>query len=175
MKRFLEALEYIFVPAKVTGWVAGRLTFGKIIRCSPKESTMKTTVKGLVEEANTKVKAYEVGEAIEMLNDKSIQFVDVREDHEVHGEGIIPGAVHASRGMLEFYLDAESPYYRKDLDTGRSLIFYCKSGGRSALATQRAIEMGFANVAHIAGGLNAWKAHGGPLERAKNPNAAVVS
>jgi rhodanese-related sulfurtransferase len=131
---------------------------------------MKATVKGLVEEANAKVKTYEVKEAIELVNDGNIQFVDVREDHEVYGEGMIPGAVHASRGMLEYYLDAESPYYKKELATGKKLIFYCKSGGRSALATKRALEMGFANVAHVAGGLNAWKAAGGPLERVENPH-----
>ncbi|HEY8512666.1 MAG TPA: rhodanese-like domain-containing protein [Cyclobacteriaceae bacterium] len=132
---------------------------------------MKATVKGLVEEANAKVKTHEVQEAIKLVKNANVQFVDVREDREVQEEGMIPGAIHASRGMLEYYLDPESPYFKKEFAAGKDLVFYCKSGGRSALATQRAVELGYKNVSHVGGGLNAWKAAGGPLQNANNREA----
>jgi 2-methylaconitate isomerase len=79
-------------------------------------------------------------------------------------DGKIPGAVHASRGMLEFHADPESPYFKDVFSPDRRLILYCASGGRSALAASRLQEMGFSNVAHMAGGIKAWKDASGSVE-----------
>ena len=75
----------------------------------------------------------------------------------------MPGAVHAPRGMLEFWVDPESPYHRAAFAPGRPLLLFCAAGWRSALATRTLMEMGLENVAHIEGGFSAWKAAGAPL------------
>jgi rhodanese-related sulfurtransferase len=125
---------------------------------------MKTTVKDLLEKANSQIKTYEVADAMKRLEEKDVVFVDVRDEPELQDGGKIPGAVHASRGMLEFYIDPASPYYKEVFSSATELIFYCKSGGRSALAAQRAQEMGLERVASMKGGFPAWKEQGGPVE-----------
>lgn len=89
--------------------------------------------------------------------------VDVRDAPE-RANGTIPGAVHASRGMLEFYADPSSPYHKPELDPGRRVILHCASGGRSALAAQTLKSMGYGNVAHLDGGFKAWQEAGKPVE-----------
>jgi rhodanese-related sulfurtransferase len=89
--------------------------------------------------------------------------VDVRDAPE-RANGTIPGAVHASRGMLEFYADPSSPYHRSEFDPGKRVILHCASGGRSALAAQSLKSLGYANVAHLDGGFKAWQAAGKPVE-----------
>lgn len=126
---------------------------------------MKKSVKTLLSEANQNVRTYDINQAMERLKSDDALFVDVRDMNELNDEGKIPGSLHASRGLLEFYIDAESPYHKKELASGKEIIFYCKSSGRSAMAAQRAQEMGLENVAHIGGGFNAWKEKGGPVER----------
>ena len=126
---------------------------------------MEKTLKDLVADANQQVKTYEVADAIERFNQKRGRFIDVRDEPELLNDGKIPGATHASRGMLEFYIDPQSPYHKDIFSTEDEKIFYCKSGGRSAMAAQRAQEMGVKNVAHVAGGFNAWKEKGGPVEK----------
>jgi len=92
-------------------------------------------------------------------------FVDVRDGNELEKEGKIPGAVHASRGMLEFRIDPTSPLYDPVFASAKQFVFYCGTGGRSALATQRAMEMGLGQVVvSMAGGFAAWKAADGPIE-----------
>jgi rhodanese-related sulfurtransferase len=125
---------------------------------------MKTTVKDLLEKANSQIKTYEVADAMKRLEEKDAVFVDVRDEPELQEGGKIPGAVHASRGMLEFYIDPASPYHKEVFSSGKEIIFYCKSGGRSALAAQRAQEMGLEWVASMKGGFPAWKEQGGPVE-----------
>lgn len=88
--------------------------------------------------------------------------VDVRDAPE-RANGSIPGAVHASRGMLEFYADPASPYHKAELDPESRVILHCASGGRSALAVQTLKALGYKNVAHLDGGITAWKAAGKPL------------
>jgi rhodanese-related sulfurtransferase len=88
--------------------------------------------------------------------------VDVRDAPE-RANGTIPGAVHASRGMLEFYADPSSPYHKAEFDPGKRVILHCASGGRSALAAQSLKSMGYANVAHLDGGFKAWQAAGKPV------------
>lgn len=86
--------------------------------------------------------------------------VDLREPAELHNDGAIDGAVHAPRGMLEFYADPHSPYHREEFDPTRRTILYCASGGRSALATVTLAGLGYTDVAHLDGGIKAWRAAG---------------
>ena len=125
---------------------------------------MKKSVKDLVAEATSQIQTYEVEEAKTRLGRENVVFIDVRDEPELHSEGKVPGAVPASRGMLEYYVDADSPYHKDVFDGEKEYIFYCKSGGRSALAAQRAKEMGLEGVASMNGGFNAWKERGGPVE-----------
>jgi rhodanese-related sulfurtransferase len=90
--------------------------------------------------------------------------VDVRDAPERSADGTIPGAIHASRGMLEFLADPSSPYHKPGLEPGRRVILHCASGGRSALAAQTLKTMGYADVAHLDGGFKAWQAAGKPIE-----------
>jgi rhodanese-related sulfurtransferase len=89
--------------------------------------------------------------------------VDVRDAPE-RANGTIPGALHASRGMLEFHADPSSPYHKAEFDPGKRVILHCASGGRSALAAQSLKALGYSNVAHLDGGFKAWQAAGKPVE-----------
>lgn len=122
-----------------------------------------TTLQDLVASANATVKSYTVDEARAHLDDPDVAFVDVRDRPELDETGTIPGAVHASRGLLEFHVDPGSPYHLDVFDSGKELVFVCKSGGRSALAARRAQEMGVGRVASLAGGMLAWHGGGGPV------------
>lgn len=86
--------------------------------------------------------------------------VDLRESEERSETGTIPGAVHAPRGMLEFWADPTSPYHRSEFDPSRRIILHCASGGRSALAADLLRQMGFQRAAHLEGGIKAWKESG---------------
>lgn len=89
--------------------------------------------------------------------------VDLREAEELEATGRIPGSIHVPRGMLEFRADPASPYHQAPLDPGARVILHCASGGRSALAAATLQEMGYTDVAHMDGGINAWKEAGKPL------------
>jgi rhodanese-related sulfurtransferase len=89
--------------------------------------------------------------------------VDLREPGELQNDGLIGGAIHAPRGMLEFYADPNSPYHRDELDPTRRTILYCASGGRSALGAVALAELGYADVAHLDGGIKAWRHDGRPV------------
>ncbi len=93
--------------------------------------------------------------------------IDLREPAERAQNGTIAGAVHAPRGMLEFYADPTSPYHRAEFDPNRRTILHCASGGRSALAADTLRQLGYSDVAHLEGGLNAWKETGHPVEESK--------
>lgn len=127
---------------------------------------MNKGYKQLVAEANSSIETIQAAGAIEQLQTEEVVFIDVRDLQELERDGKIPGAVHASRGMLEFYVDPESPYHNNIFASGKKLILYCASGMRSALATQRLQEMGLHRVAHISGGMKAWKEANGPVEAA---------
>jgi rhodanese-related sulfurtransferase len=129
---------------------------------------------GNVEGANMKKAADLVAEAkaqIENLDPDAVEaemasgavLVDVREPEEVEA-GHIPGSVHVPRGMLEFRADPSSPYHQEPLDPSARVIVHCAGGGRSALAAARLKEMGYERVAHLDGGINAWKEAGKPIE-----------
>jgi len=117
----------------------------------------------LLEEAAAQIKTYSVEEARAKLGDPKVQFVDLREVRELEREGVIPGAFHAPRGMLEFWIDPDSPYFKPVFGEAREFIFFCAAGWRSALATKTAQDMGLTPVADIAGGFGAWKVAGAPV------------
>jgi rhodanese-related sulfurtransferase len=119
----------------------------------------------LVAEANAAVGTITVEEAKLLLERGDIQFVDVRDAAELDRHGRIPGAVHAARGMLEFYADPTSPAHKPELASGKRLILYCGSGGRSALASKTLKDMGLDKVTNLIGGFTAWSQAGGPIER----------
>jgi rhodanese-related sulfurtransferase len=93
-----------------------------------------------------------------------VVFVDLRDPRELQREGKMPGAFHCPRGMLEFWLDPDSPYARADFQKDATFVFFCAAGWRSALASKTAQDMGLEPVAHIDGGFGAWKRAGGPVE-----------
>jgi rhodanese-related sulfurtransferase len=128
---------------------------------------MKKGYKQLLAEANAAVETVPAAEAVKRLNADDIVFIDLRDLPELERDGKIPGAIHASRGMLEFHADPESPYHKDVFASGKTLLLYCASGGRSALAARRLQEMGLTHVAHVGGGLKAWKEANGPVETIK--------
>ena len=119
--------------------------------------------KALLEEANAAVQTLEVGEAVALHGDPGVVFVDIRDIRELEREGRVPGAVHVPRGMLEFWIDPESPYAKPQFQSGGRFVFYCASGWRSALAARTAQEMGLAGVSHVSDGFSGWKAAGGAV------------
>jgi rhodanese-related sulfurtransferase len=123
---------------------------------------MKKGFRVLVDEAMAEVKTYTVAEALEKFGDPKVQFVDVRDGRELEREGIIPGAFSAPRGMIEFWVDPESPYFKPVFGEAKEFVFFCAAGWRSALTAKTVQDMGLAPVAHIEGGFTAWKAAGAP-------------
>ncbi len=123
------------------------------------------SVKELVAEANAKVKTVAIVEALPLLQDPNVVFVDLRDSAELHRDGRIPGAVHVNRGILEFVIDPSTPFHNPIFANGKRLVFYCAGGGRSALAAVTAQTMGLQKVAHLGGGFKAWRASGAPVER----------
>ncbi|SET68275.1 rhodanese-like domain-containing protein [Oceanicella actignis] len=121
-------------------------------------------VKDMVAEANALVRTLPVEEAIALHGREDVTFVDLRDIRELRREGAMPGAFHCPRGMLEFWLDPESPYAKPEFQRGGRYVFFCAGGWRSALAARTAQEMGLPGVAHVEGGFAAWKAAGGPVE-----------
>ena len=126
---------------------------------------IKKGFKVLVEQAELEIETISVDEAIKLHNNPNVLFVDLRDVRELKREGFIPGAFHAPRGMLEFWIDPASPYYKDIFASGKKFIFYCNLGWRSALAAQIVQEMGLTPVCHIGGGFDAWQQAGGPVER----------
>ncbi|WP_019139823.1 rhodanese-like domain-containing protein [Noviherbaspirillum massiliense] len=125
---------------------------------------MKKGYKALVDEAMAQVKTYSVEEAQARLNDPGVQFIDVRDIRELEREGVIPGAFHAPRGMIEFWVDPDSPYFKPVFGEDKEFVFFCAAGWRSALTTKTVQDMGLERVAHIDGGFGAWKKSGAPVE-----------
>ena len=118
----------------------------------------------LVAEAKQRVENLTLEQVSAELARGDAVLVDLRESEEREQNGAIADAVHAPRGMLEFYADPTSPYHRQGFDPNRRMILHCASGGRSALAADTLRQMGYANVAHLDGGLKAWKEAGLPVD-----------
>ena len=125
---------------------------------------MKISYKQLLDEAMAEVETLSIKEATALYDSEDVQFVDLRDVRELKLEGKIPDAFHAPRGMLEFWIDPDSPYFKPVFAQDKRFVFYCKSGWRSALATQTAQKMGLPMVCHIEGGFDAWKDIGADVE-----------
>ena len=121
-------------------------------------------IKELCAEAEQVIETWTVEQALEQYGNEDVVFVDIRDIRELWREGAVPGAIHAPRGMLEFWVDPESPYAREVFQSGKRFVFFCAAGMRSALATRAVHDMGLAPVCHIEGGFAAWKAAEGQIE-----------
>ncbi len=123
---------------------------------------VKRGVKQMLADANARIETVSVHDALRHVEDPGVIFVDIREQGE-RLVGTIPGSVHAPRAFLEFLADPESDMHNRVFSSGRRLLLFCRSGGRSTLATGLLVDMGIPDVAHIAGGFAAWEAAGGPV------------
>jgi rhodanese-related sulfurtransferase len=121
----------------------------------------------MLAEAESRIETLDVSEALQSADADDVVFVDLRDPRELEREGKMPGAFHCPRGMLEFWIDPESPYHKPVFAEDKRFVFFCASGWRSALAAVTAVEMGLKPVAHLAGGFTAWKAAGAPVEHVK--------
>ncbi|KMQ72585.1 rhodanese-like domain-containing protein [Chryseobacterium koreense] len=123
------------------------------------------TATELVQEAKQQIENLTPLQVKKELEKDGTVLIDIRESEELKQNGKIPGSVHAPRGMIEFYADPSLPYHKPEFDKTKRIILQCASGGRSALASQTLKQMGYENVAHLDGGLNAWKDAGLFIER----------
>ena len=123
------------------------------------------TAAQLVQEARQRVENLTVAQVAREMQEEGALLVDIREPGEDQKEGVIPGAIAAPRGMLEFWADPSSPYHRSEFSPERRVILHCASGGRSALAADTLRQMGYSRVAHLDGGIRAWTQEGQPVSR----------
>lgn len=124
---------------------------------------MIKTVKSMVEAASAAITTFSIEDARDLHGREDVQFIDIRDVRELEREGVIPGAFHAPRGMLEFWVDPSSPYHKPTFAQDKRFVLFCAAGWRSALATKTLQDMGLPKVAHIDGGFAAWKAAGLPV------------
>ena len=124
---------------------------------------LKTTAANMVKAARARVNEIEAKDLIGMLDDPDVIVVDIRDLHERERSGSIPGSVHAQRSMIEFFVDPDSPYF-KDVfgQEGKTYVFHCASGGRSALTVAMLQDMGF-EASHLKEGYGTWEKQGGPV------------
>ncbi|EBA09942.1 rhodanese-like domain-containing protein [Sagittula stellata] len=125
---------------------------------------LTVTAARMVAAARDRIPEIGTAEAIEMHKDPDVVFVDIRDIRERQKLGHIPGAVHAPRGMIEFWVDPESPYHKPVFaQEGKQYIFHCAHGLRSALTVATLLDMGF-DAAHLRDGFSDWVKQGGPVE-----------
>ena len=129
--------------------------------------TITKGIRQLVAEADAEVETVTVAEAADRQRQGAL-IVDLRDIRERARDGFIPGSFHAPRGMIEFWVDPDSPYFKDVFGSGREFIFHCASGWRSALATKAVQDMGLAPVCHIGGGFGAWKKADAPVMRTED-------
>ena len=128
---------------------------------------MSKITKGIAQlcaEAEAAIETWPIDKAMAHIEDDEVVFVDVRDVRELWRDGTIPGALHVPRGMLEFWVDPESPYARDVFQSGKRFVFFCAVGWRAALATKAVQDMGLAPVCHLGGGFTAWREAGGAVE-----------
>ena len=135
--------------------------------------TITTGYKALLEAAEKEIETLSVDDAAKLHGRDDVTFVDIRDPRELERDGKVPGAFSCTRGMLEFWIDPESPYYKPIFGEDKKFVFFCAGGLRSALAAKTAQDMGLKPVAHVIGGFKGWKEAGGPVEayvpKAKKP------
>ncbi|UWQ52815.1 rhodanese-like domain-containing protein [Leisingera caerulea] len=120
-------------------------------------------VKALLSEANSLVETMPVEDAKQKVLDENYVFIDLRDIRELQRTGMIPGAFSCPRGMLEFWIDPDSPYHKPVFNQDKTYVFYCASAWRSALSAKAAMEMGLKPVVHLEGGFTEWAKQGGPV------------
>ncbi len=121
------------------------------------------SVQDLLNEAEDEVETISVREALALYKDPGVVFVDLRDIGELEREGIVPGAFHCPRGLLEFWIDPNSASHKRFFNQDKRYVFFCAGGLRSALSAQSAQRMGLKPVSHLAGGFGAWKRAGAPI------------
>ena len=126
---------------------------------------MKVGVAAMVADARSIIEQVDATDAIGMLGDPDVVIVDLRDVREREREGYIPNSFHCPRGMVEFWVDPESPYYKEIFGRDAKFVFHCASGWRSALTVATLGNMGMDNVSHITDGFKSWRDAGGPVER----------
>ena len=125
---------------------------------------LKKGIKHLVEEAMAEIQTMSTEEAIKRYRDDDVLLVDIRDVRELEADVMVPGAVHAPRGMIEFWVDPDSSYHKEVFNQpNKTFVLYCRSSWRSALATKALKDMGMHNGCHFAGGFMAWKVANGPI------------
>lgn len=129
--------------------------------------SLKTSSAQLVEQAKTRIKEISAVSAVNLVDHEDIVFVDIRDIRERQREGYIPGSIHAPRGMIEFWVDPDSPYFKAVFGQDKRFIFHCASGWRSALTVATLQDMGF-HAEHIEDGFKGWIKAGGTVEKSSN-------
>ena len=124
---------------------------------------LKKTAAQLVAEARERIEEVETTDLVAMVEDPDVVIVDIRDVRERQRTGFIPGSVHAPRGMVEFWVDPDSPYFKEVFGQDKKYVFHCASGWRSALTVAALGEMGF-DAAHLREGFSTWEEQGGPVE-----------
>jgi rhodanese-related sulfurtransferase len=127
---------------------------------------LTTTAAEMVAKARNEIREIETLELISMLDDPNVVVVDIRDVRERQRGGFVPGSFHAPRGMIEFWVDPDSPYFKPIFGEDKQFVFHCASGWRSALTVQTLKNMGF-EAAHLREGFSTWEGQGGPVERAE--------
>ena len=125
---------------------------------------LKKTSAQMVAEARARIEEIETPDAIAMLDDPKVQIVDLRDPRERDRTGFIPGSFHCPRGMLEFWVDPDSPYFKDVFAQDKKFVFHCASGWRSAISVATLQDMGF-DAAHLKDGFGGWEKAGGPIEK----------
>jgi len=124
-----------------------------------------TPIKDLVSAAKAEITTLSLDDAKSMADSGQALLVDIRDIRELQREGRIPGAFHAPRGMLEFWVAPDSPYHKEELASDKTIVLFCASAWRSALSAKALQDMGAENVAEIAGGFGAWRNAGLPIDK----------
>lgn len=127
---------------------------------------LKTTAAEMVATARARIEEIAAADAVALVDDPSVQIVDLRDPRERQRSGFIPGSFHCPRGMLEFWVDPDSPYFKEVFAEDKKFVFHCASGWRSALSVATLNDMGF-DAAHITEGFTGWEKAGGPVEQVK--------
>ena len=126
---------------------------------------MRIGIKEMCELAEKEIETITVADAVDVYQNDDVVIVDIRDIRELYRDGKIPGTYHAPRGMLEFWVDPESPYHKPIFASGKRFVFHCAGGLRSALSTQTLQRMGLEKASHIEGGFAAWREAGYPIEK----------
>lgn len=124
---------------------------------------LKTSAAEMVAAARKRIEEIETADLIGMVDDPNVVIVDIRDVRERQRTGFIPGSLHAPRGMIEFWVDPESPYFKEVFGEDKKFVFHCASGWRSALTVATLQDMGF-DAAHLKEGFSTWAEKGGPVE-----------